>query len=114
MVTSVSPSSCLLQAPNKWHDGERGNFDFGVSHKLEAGDVVGVACDLEKMQMLISVNGGKLSNGVVFELAPDSVRDGLFAAFSGETGKVRYNLGEAPFKHAPPAADYQAFAAFEA
>ena len=44
----------------------------------------------------------------------DTARDGLFAAFSGETGKVRYNLGEAPFKHAPPAADYQAFAAFEA
>ena len=106
---SVNP-----RGQNKWHDGERGNFDFGVSHKLEAGDVVGVACDLENMQMLISVNGGKLSNGVVFELAPDSVRDGLFAAFSGETGKVRYNLGEAPFKHAPPAADYQAFAAFEA
>ena len=28
--------------------------------------------------------------------------------------KVLYNFGEAPFQHAPPAADYQAFVAFEA
>ena len=39
---------------------------------------------------------------------------GVCAAFSGVSGKVRYNFGEAPFQHAPPAADYQAFAAFEA
>ena len=38
-----------------------------IPKQRPAGDVVGVACDLEKMQMLISVNGGKLSNGVVFE-----------------------------------------------
>ena len=39
---------------------------------------------------------------------------GVCAAFSGVSGKVRYNFGEAPFQHAPPAADYQAFVAFEA
>ena len=41
------------------------------------------------------------------------MRDRLFAAISGNTGKVRCNLGEAPFRHAPPAAEYQAFAEFE-
>ena len=67
------------------------------------------------MQMHVSVNGSFAApNGVVFELDPDAAGHGLFAAFSGAVGKVRYNLGEAPFKHAPPAADYRAFAAFEA
>jgi hypothetical protein len=50
---------------------------------------------------------------VVFELAPDAVGDGLFAVFTGYRGKVRFNLGEARFRHAPLAADFQAFAAFE-
>jgi hypothetical protein len=81
----------------------------------QAGDVIGLACDLSTMQMHVSVNGSFAApNGAVFELDPDAVHDGLFAAFSGMSGKVRYNLGEVPFKHAPPAADYQAFAAFEA
>jgi len=83
--------------------------------KWKVGDVIGLACDLNTMQMYVSVNGTFAApNGVVFELDPDAVHDGLFAAFTGKSGKVRYNLGEAPFKHAPPAADYQAFAAFEA
>ena len=51
--------------------------------------------------------------GVVFELAPDAVRDGLFAALTGSSGKVRFNLGESAFRHAPPAVDFQAYAAFE-
>ena len=46
-------------------------------------------------------------------VSPDAVGDGLFAAFSGQTGKVRFNLGEADFRHAPPAADFKAYAAFE-
>jgi len=46
--------------------------------------------------------------------APNAVGEGLFAAFSGKTGKVRFNLGEADFRHAPPATDYfQAYAALE-
>jgi hypothetical protein len=54
-------------------------------------------------------------HGVVFELAPDAVGEGLFAAFTGSSGKVRFNLGpEARFRHAPPAADFQAYAEFEA
>jgi ankyrin repeat protein len=80
----------------------------------QVGDIIGLACDLNTMQMYVSVNGNfTVPNGVVFALDPDAVGEGLFAALSGISGKVRYNLGEAPFKHAPPAADYQAFAAFE-
>ena len=94
----------------KWHNGTK-----TYPCTWQAGDVIGLACDLSTMQMHVSVNGAFAApNGAVFELDPDAVHDGLFAAFSGMSGKVRYNLGEAPFKHAPPAADYQAFAAFEA
>ena len=94
----------------KWHNGKE-----TYPCTWQAGDVIGLACDLSTMQMHVSVNGSFAApNGAVFELDPDAVHDGLFAAFSGKSGKVRYNLGEAPFKHAPPAADYQAFAAFEA
>ena len=65
------------------------------------------------MQMLVSVNGSFAApNGVVFELAPDSVRDGLYAAFSGSIGKVRYNLGEVSFKYAPPSPEFVAFSEF--
>ena len=92
----------------KWHnDGET------YACTWQAGDVIGLACDLDAMRMHVSVNGSFAApNGVVFELAPDAVRDGLFAAFSGHTGKVRYNFGEVPFQYAPPSADYQAFASF--
>ena len=79
------------------------------------GDVIGLACDRNTMQMYVSVNGSFAApNGAVFELDTDAASNGFFAAFSGVSGKVRYNLGKAPFKHAPPASDYQAFAAFEA
>ena len=95
----------------KWHNGE--NETYCCTWKV--GDVIGLACDLNTMQMNVSVNGSFAApNGVVFELDPDAAGDGLFAALTGSNGKVRYNLGEAPFKHAPPATDYQAFAAFEA
>jgi hypothetical protein len=66
------------------------------------------------MQMHVSLNGSYAApHSVVFELAKDAVGEGLFAAFSGKAGKVRFNLGEADFRHAPPAADFQAYAAFE-
>ena len=96
----------------KLHNGETEAYPCA----WQAGDVIGLACDLSSdMQMHVSVNGSFAApNGVVFELDPDAAGHGLFAAFSGAVGKVRYNLGEAPFKHAPPAADYRAFAAFEA
>jgi hypothetical protein len=79
----------------------------------EDGDVIGLACDLDVMQVHVSRNGSFAAPHVVFALSPDAVGDDLFATFTGRSGKVRYNLGEAPFRHAPPAADFQAFAEFE-
>lgn len=71
---------------------------------------MGLACDLIGMQMLVSVNGNfDAPNGLVFDLHPDVVHEGLFAAFSCQNGKLHYKLGEAPFKHAPPEADYTTF-----
>ena len=89
----------------KWHDGTA-----AYECKWKVGNVVGLACDLEKMQMLISINGSvEAPNGCVFELAVDRVQHGLFAAFTGSSGKVRCNLGVTPFKYAPPSADFKAF-----
>jgi len=79
----------------------------------QTGDVIGLACDLVAMQMHVSVNGNfDPPNGVVFDLEPQSVHHGLFAAFSCEFGPVQYNLGESPFRHAPPSVDYKAFVDF--
>jgi len=80
-----------------------------------AGDVVGLACDLslDNTQILVSVNGSySTPNGSIFKLDPATVHDGLFAAFSGASGKVRCNFGEQPFKHAPPSAGFSPFADF--
>ena len=73
---------------------------------------MGLACDLVNMRVLVSLNGSfDPPNGVVFELASDDVQDGLFAAFTGGSGRVRCNLGRAePFRHAPPGDDFRAFA----
>jgi hypothetical protein len=49
----------------------------------------------------------------VLGVSDEEVGDGLFAVFPGKPGKVHFNLGEADFRHAPPAADFQACAAFE-
>ena len=50
------------------------------------GDVVGLACDLERGQVLVSVNGSFAPpNGLAFELPPAAVWRGLFAALSGKT-----------------------------
>ena len=93
------------------HKGERGEYKCD---QWKEGDVIGLACDLDKMEMLVSLNGSyEAPHGCIFTLAPDAVGDGLFAAFSGRRGKVRYNLGETPFKHAPPSADYVTFSAFD-
>jgi hypothetical protein len=93
----------------KWHNGED-----PCECAWKEGDVVGLACDLDKMQFLVSVNGSFAPpNGLVFELQSEAAEAGLYAAFSGSTGKVRCNLGEAPFKHAPPSADFTGFVHFQ-
>ena len=59
----------------------------------------------------MSVNGSfDAPNGVVFELG-GGFEGEMFAAISGQTGRVRYNLGVTPFAHAPPADDFEAFCA---
>ena len=91
------------------HNDERGEYTC----KWKLGDVVGLACDLESMHLHVSVNGCfDAPNGLLFTLSPDGVRDGLFAAFTGSTGKLHYNLGESPFKHVAPSADYKGFVEF--
>ena len=89
----------------------------GLGDDAASGMVNGMAhaeMHYREQQLLVSVNGSfDAPNGRVFDLAPDAVGDGLFAAFSGYQGKVRYNLGETPFKHAAPSADYVTFSAFD-
>ena len=93
----------------KFHNGEE---PYECTWKQ--GDVIGLTCDLDAMRVHVSVNGSFAApNGVVFELAPEAVRDGLFAAITGYSGKVRCNLGEAAFKHALPSADFTAFVHFQ-
>ena len=94
----------------KWHNGTT-----AYACTWKEGDVVGLACDLERGQVLVSVNGSFAPpNGLVFELPPDAAApDGLFAALTGSSGSVRCNLGAAPFQHAPPSADFAAFVHFQ-
>jgi hypothetical protein len=96
-----------------WHKGETKPYKC----KWKPGDVVGLACDLDGMQVLVSVNGSFAPpNGLVFEsdfeLAPHAVHGGLFAAFTGRWGELRYNLGEAPFKYAAPSSEFVGFSRF--
>jgi hypothetical protein len=71
--------------------------------RWKAGDVVGLACDLEAMQVLVSVNGSfDAPSGLVFELDAGATRGGLLPAFPGTRGTVRCNLGGRPFLHPPP------------
>jgi hypothetical protein len=79
------------------------------------GDVIGLACDLENNQIHVSVNGSfNAPNGLIFELSSDDVHNGLFAAFTDVSGKLRYNLGQTSFKHAPPSSEYKGFVHFDA
>jgi hypothetical protein len=98
------------------HKGNTRQSLLYICNQWKKGDVVGLACDLDSMRMHVSLNGKApancATNSIVFELAPDAVCDGLFAAFTGYGGEVRYNLGEAPFRHARPAADFKDFQAY--
>ena len=111
----------------KWGEGTRDSHD--VCHKSlkyharncicikrwKEGDVLGLACDLDAMQIHLSVNGNFLPpTGCSFNLDRDAVSLGLFAALSSPTGTVRFNMGEVPFRHAPPSVDYEAFVELDA
>ena len=80
----------------------------------KAGDVVGLACDLEAMQVLVSVNGSfDAPNGLVFQLDANAAEAGLFPAFTGSSGTVRCNFGARPWRHQPPSPAFTAFADFD-
>jgi len=97
------------QNQSAWHKGECKSYKC----KWKKGDVVGLACDLDSMQVLVSVNGSFAPpNGFVCELTPHTVEGGLFAAFTGRSGELRYNLGQDPFKYAAPSSDYVGFSEF--
>ena len=73
------------------HKGEKQDYKCAP---WKEGDVIGIACDLVQMQMRVSLNGNFAApDGAVFELDSGAVGEGLFAAFSGQKGMVRYNLG---------------------
>ena len=93
----------------KWHGEDKEEWDCG----WRDGDVIGLACDLVEGKLHVSLNGDfSAPNGCVFEIDVEEC-SGLFAALSADNGKVRYNLGEAAFKHGAPAGcDYTAFRDF--
>jgi len=93
-----------------WHGGSQEQYPC----EWKAGDVVGLACDLEAMEVLVSVNGSfDAPNGLVFELDAGAAKDGLFPAFTGGDGTVLCNLGGRPFVHVPPSPAFRAFADFD-
>lgn len=87
---------------------------------------VGFACDVDAMQIRVSVNGHfeereKLimsrfpvtkPEGHVFDLSPEAVKESIYAALSGFRGTVCNNLGEVPFKYAAPVGDYKSCVQF--
>ena len=122
----------------KWHKGTKGSSKGSYKARWEEGDVIGLCADLRLGQMLISVNGSFAApNGLIFESGfplyassvPEADGEGgaakeegrerdeaggagvLFAAFSGVSGGVRYNLGHEPFAFKEPGG-YVPFASF--
>ncbi len=118
----------------KWH---RKSSELG-GRQWQEGDVIGLACDLRcgiKAQLCkrkhsedsddidedetghsggsiwVSLNGDfSPPYGLVFHLEEDLT--GLFAAFSSDSGIVRCNLGQEPFKHAPPGEGFEPMCSF--
>lgn len=89
-------SWCVDNRVHKAHDGSR--TVFGKPWK--AGDVIGLACDLQVGLVRVAVNGDFAApNGIAF--AVSLVSPGLYPAFSANSVKVRYNLNP-PFLHPAP------------
>ena len=89
------------QRQKKWHNEVADSYPC----QWKKHDVVGLACDLEKRQIFVSVNGNYETfppSGLAFEIDEHAVESGIFAAFTLEKGTIRYNLGGSPFKYEPP------------
>jgi len=107
-----------------WHNGMH---PFG-GRRWQEGDVIGLACDLRAGShaptseqgcnneevggcIWVSLNGDfSPPHGLVFHLE-QGIR-GLYAAFTSRSGAVGCNLGEAPFKHAPPGEGFKPMCSF--
>ncbi len=106
----------------KLHEGRS---TFG-GRKWQDGDVIGLACDLRTdtdtsdQAQAESAGGGSIwvslngdfspPYGLAFHL-PQGL-GGLFAAFTMDCGAVRCNLGEEPFKYAPPGEGFMPMCSF--
>ena len=79
-----------------------------------AGTVLGLACDMESRRLRLSVDGrfDESFDGGGFEVPPGRVR--LLPAVAMDRGMLRYNLGGAPFRFAPPGEGYLSFASLKA
>ena len=88
----------------RWHNETPS--PFGCS--WYAGDVIGLAVNVEAGKIAVSRNGSWSKNdncGVVFHSDSISSSD-VFPAFSaGTANKVRYNMEKEHFKYAPPPED---------
>ena len=85
----------------------------GYDVEWKAGDVIGLACDLQRQELLVSVNGDfSPPNGVFFDLSSSSPPTELFAAFTAGNGQVEFNFGEdgRELWHAPPSEAFAALA----
>jgi ankyrin repeat protein len=88
-----------------WHNGDHA---WSLRNQWKKGDVIGLACDLERGQILTSVNGSWTAPcGAVFDL-PGSL-PGLHPAFTSGGGKIRFNFGGAPFRYGMPGEGFVGF-----
>jgi hypothetical protein len=82
-------------AESSFMDAEEVEDEWGSEWR--EGDVIGLACDLECGEMLVSVNGDfSTPNGQVFSkgVRPGPVAgEELFPAFSGRNIRISYNIG---------------------
>ncbi len=85
--------------------------EFYTLQDLRKGDVIGVACDVKKGTMQISINGGAFlavfSSGV--STGPVVGSDFFPIVAGARKTKVRLNLGAdafLPFRYAPPDTEY--------
>jgi len=117
-------------APDSWaFDGVRkakwcpklpnNRGDYNVRELWKAGDVIGIAVDMENGVASCSINGDfDTSDDPTIELFGQDQQEGLgeakavrcvLPAITGSGGAVKYNLGAEPFAYSPPSADFLPF-----
>eukprot|EP00592_Proboscia_alata_P021127 CAMPEP_0194403016 /NCGR_PEP_ID=MMETSP0176-20130528/1689_1 /TAXON_ID=216777 /ORGANISM="Proboscia alata, Strain PI-D3" /LENGTH=734 /DNA_ID=CAMNT_0039200657 /DNA_START=106 /DNA_END=2307 /DNA_ORIENTATION=- len=73
----------------RWHDGE---LPWPCS--WEVGNIIGLAANIDKGMIAVSKDGNwtKVGSGVVFE--DDSIKEGVYPCFTGQSFKMRYCFKE--------------------